>query len=285
VPSGQTDRQVLTVTLNAALDLTYASAVFRWGEQNRVEEVHSRAGGKGVNVARVLAQLGVDCMVTGLAGGPTGRAIRESLDAEGLEPELVEIAADSRRTVVAVSSSTGEVTEFDEPGPVVGFEEWQAFEARFEELVRRRRAVVLAGSLPRGLPAEAYRRLAEAAADHGVPVVLDTSGPSLLAGLAGRPSLVKPNVKELMEAAAGREGSTEVVDMARELQRGAQGLRTSQATRWAPGTRSSPPSWPECSKADPGRSVSAKPPRSRPPPSPTRWPAGSTPAGSRNCWR
>lgn len=223
MPPGQTDRQVLTVTLNAALDVTYASAVFRWGEQNRVEEVHSRAGGKGVNVARVLAQLGVDCTVTGLAGGPTGRAIRKSLDAEGLESELVEIIADSRRTVVAVSRSTGEVTEFDERGPVVRFEEWLAFEARFEELVRRRRAVVLAGSLPPGLPADAYRHLSEAAARHGVPVVLDTSGPALPAGLAGRPSLVKPNAKELLEASAGWEGSTEVVDAALELQRrGAQ---------------------------------------------------------------
>jgi tagatose 6-phosphate kinase len=219
------NRPVLTVTLNAALDVTYRSGSLRWGEQNRVREVHQRAGGKGVNVARALEQLGIGTLVTGLAGGLSGQAIRESLQAAGLAEALVEIAVESRRTVVAVSESDGTVTEFDEPGPKVSAEEWERFLDRFEHLVQGAQVVALCGSLPGGLPQIAYATLMEIATRHGVPAVLDSSGAALAAGLAGKPAVVKPNVKELVEA-SGRPGPAgDLLELATEFQRrGAQAV-------------------------------------------------------------
>ena len=221
---------VLTVTLNAALDVTYRSESFRWGEQNRVREVHGRAGGKGVNVAHVLEQLQVGTLVTGLVGGLTGQAIRESLRAGGLAGRLVPIAGESRRTLVAVSEADGTVTEYDEPGPEVSAEEWERFRGTFEELVGGREAVALCGSLPRGLPEDAYATLAELAARRGVPTFLDTSGAALLAGLGGRPAVVKPNAKELLEASRGGDLLAAAVEFRRlgadsvVVSRGREGL-------------------------------------------------------------
>jgi len=149
-----TRQPVLTVTLNAALDVTYNARRFVWGDQNRVEAVHRRAGGKGVNVARVLEQLGVGALVTGFAGGPTGEAIRRSLQAGGFQERLLEITAESRSTVVTVSEADGLVTTFDEPGPTVSSTEWERFLAtrRFvdAEVVPRHEQ---AASGPRPVPA------------------------------------------------------------------------------------------------------------------------------------
>ena len=70
---------ILTVTLNTALDITYRVPSLRAGASHRVSEVLERPGGKGVNVARVLAALGHEVTVTGFSGGPTGRVLRDRL--------------------------------------------------------------------------------------------------------------------------------------------------------------------------------------------------------------
>ncbi|MFJ8042467.1 1-phosphofructokinase family hexose kinase [Kitasatospora sp. NPDC096147] len=192
---------ILTVTLNAALDVTYhLPRVARFGS-NRVPEVAEQAGGKGVNVARVLRALGAEVAVTGLAGGATGLAIRQELGRAGLRDELVAVGGESRRTIAVVEQEDGDATMYLEPGPVVTEQEWRAFRSRFAGLLAGAGAVVLSGSLPRGLPVDAYRELVELARAGGVPAVLDADGPALAAGLTARPALVKPNRKELAAVA------------------------------------------------------------------------------------
>ncbi|SOB79535.1 1-phosphofructokinase family hexose kinase [Streptomyces sp. 1331.2] len=192
---------ILTVTLNAAVDVTYRlDRVARHGS-NRIETVTERAGGKGVNVARVLAALGHDTAVTGLAGGVTGQALRAELAAAGLRDELVPIGGTTRRTVAVVEDVTGDATVYLEPGPTVTTEEWSDFTVRYRRLLRTARAVVLSGSLPLGVPPDAYGRLVALATEAGVPAVLDAEGPALLAGLGAGPALVKPNAAELAAAA------------------------------------------------------------------------------------
>ncbi len=187
---------ILTVTLNAALDVTYQVAELRPGGSHRVQRVRQRAGGKGVNVARVLRSLGVDAVLTGLVGGATGAPIRADLARSGLADELVDIAGESRRTVSVVAG--GEATLFNESGPEVTEQEWAAFRLRFVELAVGAAAVVLAGSLPRGLAAGAYGELI--GASPAALTVLDTSGAALTAALPAGPAVVKPNADELRAA-------------------------------------------------------------------------------------
>lgn len=212
---------ILTVTLNTALDLTYRVPRLDVHGSHQVRGVVQRPGGKGLNVARVLAALGRRTVVTGFAGGLTGSELRELLALEeGVTDELVPTAGSTRRTVGVVDESGGGSTQFNEPGPHISPEEWSGFRQVYARLLREgpdggAEAVALCGSLPPGVPVGAYAQLTKEAHDAGVPVVLDTSGEPLRRGLAARPDLVKPNAGEL----AGVTGTTEPLRAARAAQR------------------------------------------------------------------
>ncbi|MEZ0069376.1 tagatose 6-phosphate kinase [Streptacidiphilus sp. MAP12-20] len=198
---------IVTVTLNAALDVTYVVDGVTLGATHRVRSVAQRAGGKGVNAARVLAALGEPALALGLAGGATGDALRAELAASGVPHRLTPIAGATRRAVAVVDAaagggaSGGGVTGFWEPGPMVTAEEFERFvRDDFLPSLATARAVVLSGSLPPGVPVDAYARLVRLAADAGVPALVDADGPALRAALGARPALVKPNAEEARRA-------------------------------------------------------------------------------------
>ncbi|MEU8364806.1 1-phosphofructokinase family hexose kinase [Nonomuraea sp. NPDC048882] len=220
---------ILTVTLNLALDVTYQVPGVDWDGVNRVSAVHRRAGGKGVNVARVLAALGRDVLVTGLAGGPTGEAVEADLRAAGLPAALHPIAGDSRTTLTVsdlpapgttppapggpgaapalggpgAADDSSRTALFNEPGPEVTAVELAGFLRHFASLLDAADAVVLSGSLPRGVPADTYATLAAVADGKGVPAIVDADGDPLRHAPKGRPAIVKPNAEELARAVPG----------------------------------------------------------------------------------
>ncbi|MEV5428370.1 1-phosphofructokinase family hexose kinase [Streptomyces sp. NPDC052701] len=197
---------ILTVTLNTALDVTHHVRALRPHTSHRVSEVRERPGGKGVNVARVLAALGHEVTVTGFAGGATGRVVQERLAAvPGLVDALVPVTGATRRTIAVVDGRTGDTTRFDEPGPTVTPAEWSAFQEVYGDLLAGASAVALCGSLPPGVPVGAYAGLVRSARAAGVPVLLDTSGEPLRRGVAARPDLIKPNADELAELTGSHE--------------------------------------------------------------------------------
>ncbi|MGW0737628.1 1-phosphofructokinase family hexose kinase [Streptomyces sp. NPDC002851] len=197
---------ILTVTLNTALDLTYRVPRLTPHTSHRVTEVTERPGGKGLNVARVLASLGHDVTVTGFAGGGTGRALRDHLAAiPGVRDALLTVSGATRRTVAVVDATTGDTTQLNEPGPLIEPAEWTDFLGAYAELLRGAEAVALCGSLPPGVPVGAYAQLIRAARAADVPVLLDTSGEPLRRGIAARPDLVKPNADELAELTGSHE--------------------------------------------------------------------------------
>ncbi|MGW0882634.1 1-phosphofructokinase family hexose kinase [Streptomyces sp. NPDC002671] len=189
---------ILTVTLNPALDITYRVDRLLPRASIRVRDAVCRAGGKGVNVSRVLHALGHPTAVTGLVGGPTGEAVRRDLATAGLTDHLVATMGETRRTVAVVDEQAGDTTILLEPGPPVSAAEWAAFLDRFEQLLDGTAALVLSGSLPPGLPSDAYGVLLRLAHSHDVPAVLDAEGPALLAGLPEEPAVIKPNADELI---------------------------------------------------------------------------------------
>ncbi len=190
---------IVTVTANLALDVTYGLDRLVPNHAHRVRSVRQRAGGKGVNVARVLHQLGHETRVVAAAGGATGALVRSDLDAAGLSHDLVGIAGESRRTVTLVSSADGQATLLNEPGPAVSAPEWAQLTGVVRRVSDSAGVVVLAGSLPAGVAAGEYAQLIAMLADQGVPTVLDTSGDALRAGVAAGPDIVKPNAEELAE--------------------------------------------------------------------------------------
>lgn len=236
---------ILTVTLNTALDITYRVRALRPRTSHRVTEVTERPGGKGLNVARVLAALGHEVTATGFVGGATGRSLREQLGrTPGVMDALVPVQGTTRRTVAVVDATTGDTTQLNEPGPVITPAEWSAFLEAYGELACSAAAVALCGSLPPGVPVGAYAQLVRTARAMGVPVLLDTSGEPLRRGIAARPDMVKPNADELAELT----GSHDPLQATRDARRrgahtvvaslGAEGLLAANAEgRW----RAAPP--------------------------------------------
>ncbi|MFF4186933.1 1-phosphofructokinase family hexose kinase [Streptomyces sp. NPDC001691] len=196
---------ILTVTLNTALDITYRVPALVPHASHRVEEVTERPGGKGLNVARVLAALGHEAVVTGFAGGPSGEVLRALLAELAPVDALVPVAGATRRTIAVADAATGDTTQLNEPGPLVTPAEWDAFLAAYGRLLDGAEAVALCGSLPPGLPVGAYAQLVRQARGAKVPVLLDTSGEALRRGIAARPDLVKPNADELAQLTGARE--------------------------------------------------------------------------------
>lgn len=207
---------ILTVTLNTALDITYRVRALRPHASHRISEVTERPGGKGLNVARVLAALGHEVTVTGFTGGATGRVVQEKLTATpGVVDALVPVTGATRRTIAVVDEHTGDTTQLNEPGPTVTPTEWSAFQDAYEDLLASASAVALCGSLPPGVPVGAYAGLVRAAKAADVPVLLDTSGEALRRGVAARPDIIKPNADELAELTGSHEPSRATQDARR----------------------------------------------------------------------
>ena len=188
---------IYTVTLNPALDKTVVIPHFRADTVNRVTNVRMDPGGKGINVSKVLAELGEPSVAFGFAGGAAGQTLRRMLAERGLESELYEADGETRTNLKIIDPASHTNTDINEPGP-------QVSATALEELLRRLLAriapgdlVVLSGSLPSGAPADTYRRWTERCRQAGARVFLDADGEALARGLQAGPYLIKPNRDEL----------------------------------------------------------------------------------------
>jgi len=214
---------ILVVTLNPALDVTHEVDQVNWAGVNRPHRVHVRPGGKGVNVARTLRALGAEVTLAGLVGGGVGRELVTGLDGSGISTALTWVCGETRRTFAVVDTGRGDTAVFNEPGPPVSVGEYREFFVTYEKALASCAAVVLSGSLPPGVPADAYADLIAAAAQASVPAILDASGAALAHGVAAGPALVKPNLAELGEVSdqsmerAGQPDADAVVTAAGRL--------------------------------------------------------------------
>ncbi|MYV98691.1 PfkB family carbohydrate kinase, partial [Streptomyces sp. SID3343] len=208
---------IVVVTPNPAWDVTYHVERMARHGSNRPASVAGRAGGKGINVARVLRGLGVAVSAVAPLGGPTGERIRAELKAADIALVEVPVAAETRSTTTIVETSSGGATSFNEFGLALGAAEWSALVGKVGELLGGASALVLSGSLPPGVPVSGYAELVALAKAAGVPVLLDASGPALLAGVAAGPDVVKPNADELREATGEADPERAVAAMAATL--------------------------------------------------------------------
>ena len=207
---------VATVTLNASVDTTGRLARLERGAINRLDRSEAVAGGKGNNVARVLATLGQRVVASGFVAGAAGRFIVDSLRAEGVEPAFREVPGESR-TCLTLVEADGTVTEVREPGPTVAAADAAAFLRDAPELLAGAAVAVLSGGLPPGLPPDYYADLIGALRGAGIATVLDSSGEALRRGVAAGPGTLKPNTDELADLLGGPVAPGGEVAAARRL--------------------------------------------------------------------
>lgn len=199
-----------TVTLNPALDKTmFFRDEFLMGGLNRAVCSVTEAGGKGINVSRVLKRFGADAVCFGFVGGRSGRTLCDLLDLADIPYRFTHTLAETRTCVKLRDDYS--VTEANEAGGPVS-------EGEKRNLLRSldRSAgdiVCLSGSLPHGLPPETLPELIALLKKKGRVVAVDTSGEALAAALDASPDLIKPNEHELARLIGRRaETETELVD-------------------------------------------------------------------------
>ncbi|WP_169580627.1 MULTISPECIES: PfkB family carbohydrate kinase [Microbacterium] len=192
---------ILTVTPNPALDLTWHVTRLVPGATHRVPEGTARAGGKGLNVARVLHSLCHDVVALTAVGGATGDQFRVDLEESGVPHRLIPTASPTRRSAAIVDEATGETAILNEAGAPLTLAEATALAETAETVAVSAGAVAISGSLRPGFgPGELAALVGRVA--RSAPVVVDTSGPGLLAAARAGAHVLKPNREEL-EAATG----------------------------------------------------------------------------------
>lgn len=194
---------ITTVTLNPAIDKTCTLSSLRAGTVNRMESVRNLAGGKGINVTKVLRQYAYPVCALGFLGGYTGKFIEEYVKSIGAECCFTTIKGETR-TNINVLAQDGYVTEILEPGAVISKEELNSFYESFEKKTKESELIILSGSVPEGVPVTIYKELIEKAKGKGKKVLLDSSGDFLKEGALALPFMIKPNLKEL-EVLAGKK--------------------------------------------------------------------------------
>ncbi|GAA1584535.1 1-phosphofructokinase family hexose kinase [Leucobacter aridicollis] len=188
---------IVTVTVNPALDVTYHLPALSPGESHRVDAPIARAGGKGVNVARVLDSQGFSTLALSTVGGLTGKQFAADLAGSGVPHELVRVASETRRSIAFVTDN-GDATLFNERGTGLAAEEEAVFVAALRDGSAQASVVVVSGSLPPGTSSEFLGELIGACAQ--LPVIVDTSGSLLLDAARAGAHLLKPNAEELVQA-------------------------------------------------------------------------------------
>lgn len=189
------ETMIYTVTLNPSIDYIVRLDQVEIGAVNRIREDFKLPGGKGINVSRVLRQLGVESTALGYLGGFTGNYIRDWLKHEGVETAFTEV---SDATRINVKVKAADETELNGSGPSVSAAEQATFEKVFADLTTDD-VVILSGSKPPALPENYYQQLIEKITTHGARFVIDTTGAELADSLKAQPLVVKPNHHELAE--------------------------------------------------------------------------------------
>ncbi len=191
--------RILTLTLNPALDLTVRLARLEPGAVNRSETLLTHAAGKGVNVAQVLADLGHTVSVGGFLGATNPEAFDALIASRQFGDAFVRVPGETRSNI-KIAELDGRVTDINAPGPLVSENAQKELLKLIAIIGPEFDAVVVAGSLPRGVSAQWFQSLVAELKSLGLKVALDTSGEALRAGLQAGPWLVKPNTEELADA-------------------------------------------------------------------------------------
>jgi len=195
---------ILTVTLNPAVDVTTSVSRLEPSRKLRCVAPRFDPGGGGVNVSRVIKELGGQSRAFLAAGGGVGEQLRALLDTAGLDYELWPIDGETRFSLTVMEETTGLHYRFVLPGPELAVDSADALLQRLTTIVGSGYAYVVAsGGLPPGLPVDVYGRLARIVRAAGARLIVDTHGEALRAAIAERPYLVRINHLEAQELIGG----------------------------------------------------------------------------------
>jgi 1-phosphofructokinase family hexose kinase len=191
--------KILTVTLNPAVDLACTVPGFALDQVNRAVSFRSDAGGKGVNIARLLRLFGLEVGATGFLGRENQEIFEKLFKDQRIEDTFIRIPGSTRIGIKILDTTTQTTTDINLPGLTPGTEQLVRLFDTVERQLQDTSMVIVAGSLPPGVPTDTIGRLVELIKSRQVKVFVDTSGPALAHAIKARPTLIKPNLEELAE--------------------------------------------------------------------------------------
>jgi len=190
---------ILTVTLNTSIDKLYMLDSLEPYTVMRVREVKNTAGGKGLNVSRVAAQLGEKVTAMGFVGGFVGHYFESLITEANIHKAFTQVASETRSCINGWDTSRNASTEYLEPGASVTTTEVNHFYADFARELLTADVVTISGSMPAGMPGDCYSRMIAQCRQAGRPVLLDASGETLRSAAKARPTFIKPNTDEIAQ--------------------------------------------------------------------------------------
>ena len=219
---------IYTITANPSIDYVLQLSQLKSGSINRAIDDVKLPGGKGINVSRILQQLGLDSTALGFIGGATGTLFTTLLSAHQLQTDFVRVKDDTRINIKLKTAT--EETEINGQGPAITTAEKQTFLDKLTPITQGD-VVIMSGSLPRNLDNSFYLEIAQQITQQGAEFVIDTTGQALLDTLQLGPLVVKPNHHELAELFATTFNNLDDIIKAakRLLQLGAKHVLVSMA--------------------------------------------------------
>ncbi len=187
---------IYTVTFNPAIDYIMHPGNMTAGGVNRSDREEYYIGGKGINVSRVLSELGVNSKALGFVAGFTGKAIEDGVREKGIDADFVRLSDGFSRINVKIKSA--EETELNGQGPDIPKSAVDALFSKLDSLTDGD-TIVLAGSVPNTLPPDIYEKILARLSDKKIRAVVDATKSLLLNVLPYKPFLIKPNNFELGE--------------------------------------------------------------------------------------
>ncbi|WP_411683122.1 1-phosphofructokinase [Clostridium thailandense] len=188
---------ITTITLNPAVDKTIEIDTFRIGSVNRISSSRVDAGGKGINVSKVIQSLGGKSRAIGILAGKNGEFIKEYLDSIKIKNDFVFVEGETRINTKVVDPVSHTNTDINEIGPMISNENLDKLWNKFYESSDENSIVVLSGSIPKNVDKSIYKTWIEKAKEKNIKTILDADGELFKQGIKAAPYLVKPNIHEL----------------------------------------------------------------------------------------
>lgn len=186
---------IYTVTLNPSIDFIVHVNDFQVGELNKMDRDAKYPGGKGINVSRILTELGIETTALGFLGGFTGKFIADWLEADRVQSDFISIKDNTR---INIKLKSGIETEINGKGPMITEHEAKDLLNQLGN-ISDQDTIIFSGSKPPSLPDDFYKQMIEIVKEANIDFVIDTTGDDLETALPLQPLLVKPNLEELSE--------------------------------------------------------------------------------------
>ncbi|PKM95002.1 MAG: 1-phosphofructokinase [Firmicutes bacterium HGW-Firmicutes-1] len=209
---------IYTITLNPAIDKRIILNNFKIDGVNRFNDEREDAGGKGINVSKMIHNLGGNSTALGVVAGASGHFIKDQLDKMGILHSFIEGEGNTRTNLKIVDPVHQTYTDINEEGKPISDELLEQMEKHLFEIIQKGDILVLAGSVPNNVSKDIYGKWIKTAKENDIKVLLDAEGELLKQGILAGPYLIKPNIHELEGLLNKKiETQSEVIECGKKL--------------------------------------------------------------------